>query len=162
MTVTGCPRLPASLKASAEQSAGAFSLWTSELCSVAVRVDSTYSSLSYLRTLPVDVIKLDRSFVTGISTSATTSAVAGSVVSLADALGLVVVAEGIESPTQRDELVRLGCGLGQGFLFSCPVAEAEIEAIVGAGREPVMVDALPIARSRAVASLQDPPSGARA
>jgi len=120
-----------------------------------------YSSLSYLRTLPVDVIKLDRSFVTGISTSAVTSAVAGSVVSLADALGLVVVAEGIESPTQRDELVRLGCGLGQGFLFSRPVAEAELEAIVGAGVQPVMVDALPIAHSRAVASLRDPPSGAR-
>lgn len=61
MVVTGCPRLPASLKASAERSAGAFSLWTSELGIVAVSVDSTYSSLSYLRTLQVDVIKLDRS-----------------------------------------------------------------------------------------------------
>jgi diguanylate cyclase (GGDEF)-like protein/PAS domain S-box-containing protein len=94
-----------------------------------------YSSLSYLRTLPVDIIKLDRSFVTGITTSATTSAVAQSVVTLADALGLVVVAEGIEVATQLDELLRLGCGLGQGFLFSRPVPEAGIEEIAKAGAQ---------------------------
>jgi diguanylate cyclase (GGDEF)-like protein/PAS domain S-box-containing protein len=103
-----------------------------------------YSSLSYLRTLPVDIIKLDRSFVTGIAASATTSAVAHSVVTLADALGLVVVAEGIEISTQLDELVRLGCGLGQGFLFSRPVAEAGIEEIAKAGTQRATVKDLAV------------------
>jgi diguanylate cyclase (GGDEF)-like protein/PAS domain S-box-containing protein len=101
-----------------------------------------YSSLSYLRTLPVDIIKLDRSFVTGITTSASTSAVARSVVTLAYALGLVVVAEGIELPTQLDELVRLGCGFGQGFLFSPPVPEAGIVEIVKAGPQRIPAGAL--------------------
>jgi EAL domain-containing protein (putative c-di-GMP-specific phosphodiesterase class I) len=101
-----------------------------------------YSSLSYLRTLPVDIIKLDRSFVTGITTSASTSAVARSVVTLADALGLVVVAEGIELPTQLDELVRLGCGFGQGFLFSPPVPEAGIVEIAKAGPQRIPAGAL--------------------
>ncbi len=101
-----------------------------------------YSSLSYLRTLPVDILKLDRSFVTGISTSAATSAVARSVVTLAAALGLVVVAEGIEISTQLDELVRLGCGLGQGFLFSRPVSEAGIEEIANAMAQGVTVNAV--------------------
>lgn len=88
-----------------------------------------YSSLSYLRTLPVDIIKLDRSFVTSIASSSSMSAVARSVVSLADALGLIVVAEGIETVAQLDELVRLGCGLGQGFYFSAPIPGREVERI---------------------------------
>jgi diguanylate cyclase (GGDEF)-like protein/PAS domain S-box-containing protein len=88
-----------------------------------------YSSLSYLRMLPVDIIKLDRSFVTGITASSATSAVARSIVTLADALGLVVVAEGIETSTQLDELVRLGCGFGQGFHFSRPIPTAELERV---------------------------------
>jgi diguanylate cyclase (GGDEF)-like protein/PAS domain S-box-containing protein len=85
-----------------------------------------YSSLSYLRILPVDIIKLDRSFVTGITTSPSTTAVARSIVALADALGLVVIAEGIETSTQLDELVRLGCGCGQGFYFSRPIPGTEV------------------------------------
>jgi diguanylate cyclase (GGDEF)-like protein/PAS domain S-box-containing protein len=107
-----------------------------------------YSSLSYLRTLPVDVIKLDRSFVTGIAASATTLAVARSVVTLADALGLVVVAEGIEISTQLDELVRLGCGLGQGFLFSRPVPEAGIEEIAKAAAQTVTIKDLSLTTAR--------------
>jgi diguanylate cyclase (GGDEF)-like protein/PAS domain S-box-containing protein len=88
-----------------------------------------YSSLSYLRMLPVDILKLDRSFVTGITASSSMSAVARSIVTLADALGLVVVAEGIETATQLDELVRLGCGLGQGFHFSRPIPATEVERV---------------------------------
>ena len=106
-----------------------------------------YSSLSYLRTLPVDIIKLDRSFVTGITASSTTSAVARSIVSLADALGLVVVAEGIETLTQLEELVQLRCGFGQGFLFSRPVSEGALEGIVKSGMRFAGLDTLALTKA---------------
>ncbi len=93
-----------------------------------------YSSLSYLRTLPVDILKLDRSFVAGITANSSTSAVARSVLTLAAALGLSVVAEGIETLTQLEELVRLGCEAGQGFHFSAPVAESEVARVAKALR----------------------------
>jgi diguanylate cyclase (GGDEF)-like protein/PAS domain S-box-containing protein len=88
-----------------------------------------YSSLSYLRILPVDIIKLDRSFVTSIAANATTSEVARSILGLADALRLTVVAEGIETASQLEELLRLGCRLGQGFHFARPVPGAEIPKV---------------------------------
>lgn len=88
-----------------------------------------YSSLSYLRILPVDIIKLDRSFVTSIAANATTSEVARSILGLADALRLTVVAEGIETAAQLEELLRLGCRLGQGFHFARPVPGAEIPKV---------------------------------
>jgi EAL domain-containing protein (putative c-di-GMP-specific phosphodiesterase class I) len=85
-----------------------------------------YSSLSYLRTLPLDIIKIDRSFVTAVALDPATSAVARSIVALAEALGLSVTAEGIETATELDELVRLGCGFGQGFHLARPVPATEI------------------------------------
>ncbi len=88
-----------------------------------------YSSLSYLRTLPLDIIKIDRSFVTAIAADPATLAVARSIVALADALGLSVTAEGIETATELDELVRLGCGFGQGFHLAGPVPATEIARV---------------------------------
>lgn len=88
-----------------------------------------YSSLSYLRTLPVDIIKIDRSFVTGIASNAATAAVARSIVTLAAALHLSVTAEGIETSSELEELVRLGCGFGQGFYLSRPVPDAQIPRV---------------------------------
>jgi diguanylate cyclase (GGDEF)-like protein/PAS domain S-box-containing protein len=80
-----------------------------------------YSSLSYLHRLPVDVVKLDRSFVCEMESSAQRSAIVETMVNLAKQLSLDVVAEGVESVSQIDSLRRFGCDLAQGFFFSQPV-----------------------------------------
>jgi EAL domain-containing protein (putative c-di-GMP-specific phosphodiesterase class I) len=85
-----------------------------------------YSSLSYLRQVPVDVVKIDKSFIDTMASSEQQRALVGGIVRLADTLGLQVVAEGIERPTDRDLLVDLGCPFGQGFLFSGPLAGGDI------------------------------------
>jgi EAL domain-containing protein (putative c-di-GMP-specific phosphodiesterase class I) len=82
-----------------------------------------YSSLSYLKHLPLDLIKIDRSFVAGIDEIADRSIVEA-VVALAHGLGIGVVAEGIETERQAARLHKLGCDLGQGYLFSRPVPAA--------------------------------------
>ena len=79
-----------------------------------------YSSLSYLSKLPVDVLKMDRSFLTG-DASPEAADLANAVVALGATLDLEVVAEGIEQPEQWDSLRELGCDLGQGYLFSPPM-----------------------------------------
>ena len=91
-----------------------------------------YSSLSYLGRFPVDVLKIDRSFVAGMGAGAGDSGAAGTeaalleaIVGLGQMLHLSVVAEGIERPDQLARLDALGCGLGQGFLFAKPMPDAE-------------------------------------
>jgi diguanylate cyclase (GGDEF)-like protein/PAS domain S-box-containing protein len=81
-----------------------------------------YSSLAQLKTLPVDVLKIDRLFVQAVGDDERDAAVIAAVVSMAAALGLELVAEGIETEAQRDRLVALGCPRGQGFLFAHPAA----------------------------------------
>jgi diguanylate cyclase (GGDEF)-like protein len=80
-----------------------------------------YSSLLYLRRFPVDVLKVDRSFVSGLGQSPADTAIVAGVVGLAHALGLVPVAEGVETPEQAARLVELGCSLAQGYLWSRPL-----------------------------------------
>jgi diguanylate cyclase (GGDEF)-like protein/PAS domain S-box-containing protein len=82
-----------------------------------------WSSLGYLKRLPVDELKIDRSFVDGLGSDAEDTAIVTAVVNMAQALGLAVVAEGVETETQRAELVRLGCRLAQGYLFGRPEPE---------------------------------------
>jgi diguanylate cyclase (GGDEF)-like protein/PAS domain S-box-containing protein len=82
-----------------------------------------YSSLSYLKRLPVDTLKIDRSFVAGLGESTTgrqDSAIVEATIRMAQALGLAVVAEGVETPQQCAELRWLGCDYGQGWLFGRP------------------------------------------
>jgi len=79
------------------------------------------SSLAYLREFPVDVMKLDRSFVEGITDADHVPALIGGLLELARTLGITALAEGIETPAQHEALAREGCELGQGFLFSRPV-----------------------------------------
>ena len=79
-----------------------------------------YSSLSYLKRFPVDALKIDRSFVDGLGTDAEDHAIVSAVVSLAHALGLSVVAEGVETRCQLEELRRLGCDSAQGYLLGRP------------------------------------------
>ena len=79
-----------------------------------------WASMTYLREFPVHALKIDRSFVHGAGTSTVDTAIAASVLSLGRELGLHVIAEGIETPGQRDQLRDLGCELGQGYLFGRP------------------------------------------
>jgi diguanylate cyclase (GGDEF)-like protein/PAS domain S-box-containing protein len=87
-----------------------------------------YSSLGYLRQRPIDVIKIDKTFIDDMVTSPQPLALVSGIVSLARSLQLTVVAEGIEDTAHRDLLVRLGCPLGQGFLFSSPLGPTEVLA----------------------------------
>jgi EAL domain-containing protein (putative c-di-GMP-specific phosphodiesterase class I) len=79
-----------------------------------------YSSLSYLQLFPVDTVKIDRSFVQHMGEKGGHDVIVSAVVSLAQALGLEVVAEGVETQEQFDRLRMLGCGAIQGFLFGAP------------------------------------------
>jgi diguanylate cyclase (GGDEF)-like protein/PAS domain S-box-containing protein len=85
-----------------------------------------YSSLSYLSTMPVDVLKIDKSFIDDILQSSQQMALVNTIVSLARTLDLAVVAEGIELEEHRQALVAMGCPYGQGYLFSKPVTADEI------------------------------------
>ena len=80
-----------------------------------------YSSLSYLHQLPVDILKIDQTFVAAIETADSEGSLAPAIVSLAAALGLVVVAEGVETEVQADTLRTVGCQLAQGFFFARPM-----------------------------------------
>ncbi|MFQ1001814.1 putative bifunctional diguanylate cyclase/phosphodiesterase [Modestobacter sp. SSW1-42] len=86
-----------------------------------------YSSLSQLRLLPIDELKIDKSFVLGMSTSQNESFIARSIVELAHNLGLRVVAEGVEDEVTRDLLAQMGCDKLQGFLVSRPLPEDRLE-----------------------------------
>ncbi len=90
-----------------------------------------YSSLSYLHRFPLHTVKIDRSFVADLSSDkrASSIAVVRAVLALANALGMEVVAEGIETSDQRDCLLDLGCRLGQGFLFAHPRPAAKLVTV---------------------------------
>jgi EAL domain-containing protein (putative c-di-GMP-specific phosphodiesterase class I) len=92
-----------------------------------------FSSLSYLRRLPVDVVKIDREFVSGIAAGADEWSLARGIVRLLHSLGRETVAEGIERPEQVAHLVALGCQLGQGFYFARPVPPEAIDAVLETG-----------------------------
>jgi diguanylate cyclase (GGDEF)-like protein len=94
-----------------------------------------YSSLSYLRRFPVDVLKIDRSFVTTLGSGPEDAALAHAIVKLGHTLQLRVVAEGIETPAQLAELQTIGCEYGQGYLFARPLAADAMSVVLAdAGR----------------------------
>jgi diguanylate cyclase (GGDEF)-like protein len=87
-----------------------------------------YSSLAYLQRLPIDVLKIDRSFVTGMMRDPDSVAIVRAVLSLADALGMSTTAEGVETVELATTLAALGCASGQGFYFAKPLeADAALE-----------------------------------
>jgi predicted signal transduction protein with EAL and GGDEF domain/FixJ family two-component response regulator len=86
-----------------------------------------YSSLAYLTTLPISELKIDRSFVHGLGTTPQSSAVVSAIIALARALGLRVIAEGVEQVSQMEVLYNLGCHICQGFLFARPMPAADVE-----------------------------------
>lgn len=89
-----------------------------------------YSSLRYLRYLPLDILKIDRSFVTGLGPSSEEAAIIEVIIAMADRLGLLVIAEGVETEKERDTLLQLGCHSFQGYLYSKPVPAAQLYALL--------------------------------
>lgn len=92
-----------------------------------------YSSLSYLRQFPIDILKIDRSFVASMANGADESALMHSILKLSETLHLETVAEGIEETGQLSELRALGADLGQGFLFAKPLSPGSISAMLSSG-----------------------------
>jgi EAL domain-containing protein (putative c-di-GMP-specific phosphodiesterase class I) len=88
-----------------------------------------YSSLSYLRQFPIDVLKIDQSFVSGMAETKESAAIVHTLVQLGKVLGLTTVAEGVESGEQRDRLRAEGVNVGQGFLFSRPLDVVDVECL---------------------------------
>jgi diguanylate cyclase (GGDEF)-like protein len=85
-----------------------------------------YSSLSYLRRFPVDIVKIDQTFVAGIPAEPLDEAIVTAVIGLAHDIGMTVVAEGVEEPGQKATITKLGCDLAQGYLFARPVVADEV------------------------------------
>ena len=86
-----------------------------------------YSSLHYLTRLPVDILKIDRSFVAELNGTPEGAAITEAVIRLSQVLHLSTVAEGIETAAQAAELLALGCDTGQGFLYAPPLPPAELD-----------------------------------
>jgi EAL domain-containing protein (putative c-di-GMP-specific phosphodiesterase class I) len=87
-----------------------------------------YSSLSYLKRIPADALKIDRTFVGGLGEDVEDTALVHMIVDLAHTFGMEVIAEGVESEEQVEQLKEMGCDLLQGFYFAKPLApEATLE-----------------------------------
>jgi diguanylate cyclase (GGDEF)-like protein/PAS domain S-box-containing protein len=102
-----------------------------------------YSSLSYLHRFPIDILKIDRSFVERLGSVEDGAALARAIITLGDTLGLEVIAEGIELEHQQRELIELGCVAGQGYYYSRPAMLHELEYSVHMKRRRTMADTLP-------------------
>jgi EAL domain-containing protein (putative c-di-GMP-specific phosphodiesterase class I) len=92
-----------------------------------------YSSLSYLQRFPIDVLKIDKSFVERVTEGAEAAALVRTIVALSDSLHLSTVAEGIEQLDQAEHLRSLGCDRGQGFLFARPLPAAALTELLRNG-----------------------------
>ncbi|WP_329204388.1 EAL domain-containing protein [Streptomyces sp. NBC_00683] len=90
-----------------------------------------FASLRYLREFPIDVIKIDKSFIDNITEDSKKLGLVEGIVRIADTLGLQVIAEGIESAAQRDLLASMGCPCGQGYLFARPMTVEQGELLLG-------------------------------
>ncbi|MDO8478900.1 MAG: EAL domain-containing protein [Candidatus Rokubacteria bacterium] len=100
-----------------------------------------YSSLGYLKSFPVDTLKIDRSFVRGLSGEGGDSAIVRAVVTVAKSLNMDVTAEGIETDEQRIELKALGCDRGQGFLFARPADAEHVTPLLASSKSGALIAA---------------------
>ncbi|MBI3652592.1 MAG: EAL domain-containing protein [Acidobacteria bacterium] len=96
-----------------------------------------YSSLSYLQRFPIDILKIDRSFIHIINRGSEESALVQAIITLAQTLQLRIIAEGIEALEQKDRLQELGCEFGQGFYFARPISIEEIEDLFRNSKAPM-------------------------
>ncbi|MDO9381237.1 MAG: EAL domain-containing protein, partial [Hyphomicrobiaceae bacterium] len=87
-------------------------------------------ALSYLKHLPLDQLKIDRTFVKDVLTDPNDAAIARTIIGLAQSLGLGVMAEGVETEAQREQLARFGCHSYQGYLFCKPLPIDELEVFM--------------------------------
>ena len=106
----------------------------SEVSALGVRIalddfGTGYSSLGHLRDMPVDALKIDRAFVNGMEDGGGDAAIVAAVVTMAHALGMTTIGEGIENDTQYERLRTLGCDQGQGHLFAVPLPAVAFEAL---------------------------------
>jgi diguanylate cyclase len=95
-----------------------------------------YSSLQYLRRLPIDVVKMDRSFLLDVESDEQAAAVVNAIVDLSHALELTVVAEGVETPEQFARLAAMGCDALQGFLFGRPIPAQDVHGFLASADAP--------------------------
>ncbi len=91
---------------------------------------SGYSSLSSLKTLPLDILKIDRSLVCDLDENKVSKKITNAIVELGKAMELVVLAEGVETRGQIDFLTEIGCDLAQGYFYSKPCPAKDIEALL--------------------------------
>jgi EAL domain-containing protein (putative c-di-GMP-specific phosphodiesterase class I) len=89
-----------------------------------------YSSFQYLRSLPVDKVKIDQAFVRRMAVDSSDAAIVRAMVTVARSLSLEIIAEGIETVAQRDFLRDEGCPIGQGYLFSLPLPAEEFRGLL--------------------------------
>lgn len=92
-----------------------------------------FSSLSALTNLPIDILKIDQSFISGPDSDVPSTPMLEAILGLAAKLSLDVIAEGIEQPNQLDLLRSLGCRMGQGFLLSYPIPPNDLQALLASG-----------------------------
>jgi EAL domain-containing protein (putative c-di-GMP-specific phosphodiesterase class I) len=120
----------------ADIESGRASLERLKAAGVRIAVDdfgSGFSALSTLATLPVDILKIDRSFVSGQTEATSSARMLDGILGLADKLALAVIAEGIETSEQLDMLRQLGCAMGQGYFLGRPVPATELEPRLARG-----------------------------
>ena len=101
-----------------------------------------YCALAYLRDLPIDELKIDRSFIANVTTDPRSAAIVRSTVELAHALGLKVVAEGVEDQEALDALAGVGCDYAQGYHFSRPLPAEDFAASTRVRAIPIAVPLL--------------------
>jgi EAL domain-containing protein (putative c-di-GMP-specific phosphodiesterase class I) len=95
-----------------------------------------YSSLGYLQKFPIDILKIDRSFVHDIGSANGDGIIVSAVIGMGNSLKLKVVAEGVENQEQLDFLKALNCEEGQGYVLSPPLGAAQFATLLGAGAMP--------------------------
>jgi diguanylate cyclase (GGDEF)-like protein len=124
-----------------DRDAAAATLWLLKGLGVRIAIDdfgTGYSSLAYLRRFPIDMLKVAREFVDGLGRDAHDDVITHAIVELANTLGLLTVAEGIETEQQSETLAALGCDIAQGYLFSRPIEADAASAVMAATEWPAL------------------------
>src|SRR3954467_6159677 len=124
-----------------DRGAAAATLWQLKGLGVRIAIDdfgTGYSSLAYLRRFPIDMLKVAREFVDGLGRDAHDDVITHAIVELANTLGLLTVAEGIETEQQSETLAALGCDIAQGYLFSRPIEADAASEVMAATAWPTL------------------------